>query len=50
MAGRVRLPTNVNNVESIAIVPSIVLNGADWFGDLGTEKSKGFGIFSFPVT
>ena len=39
-------PTVVNNVESIASVPSIVLNGADWFADLGTEKSKGFGIFS----
>ncbi|HEY4459897.1 MAG TPA: NADH-ubiquinone oxidoreductase-F iron-sulfur binding region domain-containing protein, partial [Pseudonocardiaceae bacterium] len=46
VAGVYALPTNVNNVESIAVVPSIVLNGADWFGDLGTEKSKGFGIFN----
>ena len=46
VAGVYALPTNVNNVESIASVPSIVLNGADWFGDLGTEKSKGFGIFN----
>jgi NADH-quinone oxidoreductase subunit F len=39
-------PTVINNVESIASVPSIVANGADWFSALGTEKSKGFGIFS----
>ena len=46
VAGVYALPTNVNNVESIATVPSIMLNGADWFADLGTEKSKGFGIFN----
>ena len=39
-------PTVINNVESIASVPSIVLGGADWFSGLGTEKSKGFGLFS----
>ena len=36
----------INNVESIASVPSIIGNGADWFASMGTEKSKGFGIFS----
>jgi NADH-quinone oxidoreductase subunit F len=46
VAGVYALPTNVNNVESIASVPSIVLNGADWFAGLGTERSKGFGIFN----
>ena len=46
VAGVYALPTNVNNVESIATTPSIILNGADWFADLGTEKSKGFGIFN----
>ena len=46
VAGVYALPTNVNNVESIASVPSIVLNGADWFAGMGTEKSKGFGIFN----
>jgi NADH-quinone oxidoreductase subunit F len=46
VAGVYALPTNVNNVESIATVPSIVLNGADWFAGLGSEKSKGFGIFN----
>ncbi len=39
-------PTNVNNVESIASVPWIIENGAHDFASLGTEKSKGFGIFS----
>ncbi len=39
-------PTVINNVESISSVPSIINNGADWFASLGTEKSKGFGIFS----
>lgn len=39
-------PTVVNNVESIASVPSIISGGADWFAGMGTEKSKGFGIFS----
>ncbi|MBW3665293.1 MAG: NADH-quinone oxidoreductase subunit NuoF [Actinobacteria bacterium] len=35
-------PTTVNNVETIASVPLIVLNGADWFRQWGTEKSPGF--------
>jgi NADH-quinone oxidoreductase subunit F len=39
-------PTVINNVESIASVPSILGNGADWFADMGTPKSTGFGIFS----
>ena len=39
-------PTVVNNVESIASVPSIVLGGADWFSSMGTEKSKGFTLYS----
>ena len=39
-------PTVINNVESISSVPSIIGNSAQWFAGLGTEKSKGFGIFS----
>jgi NADH-quinone oxidoreductase subunit F len=39
-------PTVVNNVETIASVPSIIAHGADWFAGMGTEKSKGFGLFS----
>jgi NADH-quinone oxidoreductase subunit F len=46
VAGLYARPTVVNNVESIASVPSIVNNGADWFSSLGTEKSTGFGLFS----
>ena len=46
VAGLYARPTVVNNVESIASVPPIVLQGADWFTGMGTEKSKGFGIFS----
>src|SRR4051812_32793170 len=39
-------PTVVNNVESIASVPSIVKNGIEWFASMGTEKSKGYTIYS----
>ena len=39
-------PTVINNVESIASVPSIIADGAGWFAGMGTEKSTGFGIFS----
>ena len=39
-------PTVINNAESIATVPSIIKNGAEWFAALGTEKSNGVGIFS----
>ncbi|RNL81158.1 NADH oxidoreductase (quinone) subunit F [Nocardioides marmorisolisilvae] len=46
VAGLYASPTVINNVESIASVPSIIANGADWFSSMGTEKSKGFGIFS----
>ncbi len=46
IAGLYARPTVINNVESIASVPWIVLNGADSFAGLGTEKSTGFGIFS----
>ena len=46
MAGVYASPTNVNNVESIASAPDILLNGADWFASMGTEKTKGCGIFN----
>ncbi|MCR1783636.1 NADH-quinone oxidoreductase subunit NuoF [Nocardioides carbamazepini] len=46
VAGLYASPTVINNVESIASVPAIVKNGAAWFGAMGTEKSKGHGIFS----
>ncbi|PRX99917.1 NADH-quinone oxidoreductase subunit NuoF [Allonocardiopsis opalescens] len=46
VAGLYASPTVVNNVESIASVPGIVAEGAEWFSGMGTEKSKGFGFFS----
>jgi NADH-quinone oxidoreductase subunit F len=46
VAGLYACPTVVNNVESIATVPWILKHGAQEFADLGTERSKGFGIFS----
>jgi NADH-quinone oxidoreductase subunit F len=46
VAGLYAAPTVVNNVESIASVPSIINNGASWFAGLGTEKSAGYGLFS----
>ena len=46
VAGLYARPTVVNNVESIASIPSILFHGADWFNAMGTEKSKGYGIFS----
>jgi len=46
VAGLYASPTVINNVESIASVPSIVEHGAAWFASMGTEKSKGYGIFS----
>lgn len=39
-------PTCVNNVETIASVPSIFARGTDWFRSLGTEKSPGFTLYS----
>jgi NADH-quinone oxidoreductase subunit F len=39
-------PTNLNNVKTWANVPLIINNGADWYAKIGTEKSKGTGIFS----
>lgn len=39
-------PTNINNVETWANVPQIVINGANWFSAIGTKCSKGTKIFS----
>ncbi len=46
IAGLYARPTVVNNVESIASVPSIIANGAEWFSSMGTEKSKGMTLYS----
>jgi len=39
-------PTNINNVETWASVPTIINSGAQWFAGMGTEKSKGTKVFS----
>jgi NADH-quinone oxidoreductase subunit F len=44
--GLYNCPTIINNVETLANLPHIVMKGAQWFAALGTEKSKGTRIFS----
>ncbi|MFM8321911.1 MAG: NADH-ubiquinone oxidoreductase-F iron-sulfur binding region domain-containing protein [Chloroflexota bacterium] len=39
-------PSNVNNVETYANVPQIILNGPEWFASMGTERSKGTKTFA----
>ncbi|MFD4294607.1 NADH-quinone oxidoreductase subunit NuoF [Rhodococcus sp. NPDC058505] len=46
VAGLYASPTVVNNVESIASVPPILLHGPDWFRSMGGEKSPGFTLYS----
>ncbi|HWB72325.1 MAG TPA: NADH-quinone oxidoreductase subunit NuoF [Egibacteraceae bacterium] len=46
VAGLYACPTVMNNVETIICIPHIVENGADWFKEIGTEKSGGPKIFS----
>ena len=44
--GLYRKPTIVNNVETLANVPHIIRNGAQWYRSFGTEKSPGFRLFA----
>ena len=39
-------PSNVNNVETLAAIPIIILKGANWYNKIGTEKSKGTKVFA----
>ncbi len=39
-------PTNVNNVETFANIPEIILNGGEWYSKIGTEKSTGTKVFA----
>ena len=39
-------PTIINNVETLMNIPRIILNGANWFNQIGTEESKGTKVFS----
>ncbi len=44
--GLFQKPTILNNVETYANIPQIILNGAEWFSAMGTEKSKGTKVFA----
>ncbi len=44
-AGLYGCPSTVNNVESIAVVPTILRRGPEWFASLGTEKNVGTKLF-----
>lgn len=44
--GYLKKPTNVNNVETYANIPVILLKGWEWFSSIGTEKSKGTKVFA----
>lgn len=45
-SGLFKKPTVLNNVETYANIPQIMLNGAEWFASMGTEKSKGTKVFA----
>jgi NADP-reducing hydrogenase subunit HndC len=44
--GLFQKPTILNNVETYANIPPIILNGVDWFKSIGTEKAKGTKVFA----
>jgi NADH-quinone oxidoreductase subunit F len=46
VAGLYACPTVINNVESIASVPSIIRHGRDWFRSMGSDKSPGMTLYS----
>ena len=39
-------PTNINNVKTLATIPVIIQEGAEWYASIGTEKSKGTAVFA----
>ena len=45
-AGLWQKPTLINNVETYANITKIILNGADWYSEIGTERSKGTKVFA----
>ena len=46
LKGLFQKPTILNNVETLANIPQIILNGAEWFASMGTEKSNGTKVFA----
>ena len=49
LKGLFRKPTILNNVETYANIPQIIVNGSEWFASMGTEKSKGTKVFALGV-
>ena len=45
-SGLWEMPTLINNVETFACIPAILRRGGDWFGAIGTKKSKGTKVFA----
>lgn len=45
-SGLWKKPTNVNNVETLANIPQIIMKGGEWFATIGSEKSKGTKVFA----
>jgi NADH:ubiquinone oxidoreductase subunit F (NADH-binding) len=46
VSGYLGKPTNVNNVETFANIPAIIIKGAEWYRKIGTEKSPGTKVFA----
>ena len=46
VAGLWQKPTTINNVETLMNIPRIILNGSEWYSQMGTERSKGTKVFS----
>lgn len=46
LKGLFQKPTILNNVETLANIPQIIIRGAQWFASMGTEKSKGTKVFA----
>lgn len=46
LKGLFQKPTILNNVETYANIPQIIVNGPEWFASMGTEKSKGTKVFA----
>ncbi|MGI6622177.1 MAG: FAD-dependent oxidoreductase [Clostridiaceae bacterium] len=44
--GLFKCPTIINNAETLACIPAILLNGSEWFGQYGTKESKGTKVFA----
>ena len=44
--GLFNLPTNINNVETYANIPQIIIQGADWFRSMGTQRAPGTKVFA----